>query len=224
MTTKEFSDGFDTLLNSFGNPPITLELDEYEKSIFLTTAQDEIVRGLYNGSFNGESLEETEELRRSLDALIKTDYPSEISGKTGLEKNSKFYQLKEDVWFITYESVDLAEGAYCENNNTIEVIPVRQDEWHRIKKNPFKKPNRRKAVRLDNGDNIAELISDYPISKYLVRYLRKPKPIILVPLEGALSIDGLKEITECELNTALHRPILERAVQLASRRIPQASK
>lgn len=226
MTTEEFSDGFDTLVNSYflavGGTPT--EFDEYEKSLLLTTAQDEIVRELYNGTINGESFEKTEELRRSLDGLIKTDYPSEISGKTGLEKNSKFYQLKDDVWFITYESVDLEEGAYCENNNTIEVIPVRQDEWHRIKKNPFKRPNRRKAVRLDNGSNIAELISDYPIAKYLVRYLRKPKPIILVPLEGTLSIDGLKGITECELNTVLHRPILERAVQLASRRIPQASK
>lgn len=224
MTTKEFSDGFDTLLNSYAAVMPSTELDEYEKSLLLTTAQDEIVKELYNGGLNGDSLEKTEELRRSLDGLIKTDYPEEIYGMEGLEKTSKFYQLKDDVWFITYESVDLTEGAYCENNNTIEVVPVRQDEWHRIKKNPFKKPNRRKAVRLDNGGNVAELISDYPIAKYLVRYLRKPKPIILVPLEGALSIDGVQEITECELNTVLHRTILERAVQLASRRIPQASK
>lgn len=229
MTTKEFSDEFDTLINShavvgeFGVTASPVNLDEYEKSILLTTAQDEIVRELYNGRFNGESLEKTEELRRSLDSLIKTDYPELITeSPDGLDKTSKFYRLKDDVWFITYESVELIEGAYCENNPVVKVIPMRQDEWHRSKDNPFRKPNKRKVIRLDNGNNISELISDYPIQNYLVRYLSKPSPIILAPLEG-VSIDGLQKITECKLNTVLHRTILERAVELASRRIP-ASK
>lgn len=226
MTTQEFSSSFDTLLNSyatshgFGIENSPLELNEFEKSLLLTTAQEEIVRGLYDGSINGESFEQTEELRRSLDSLIKTDYPEEVEDKTGLDKNSKFFQLKDDVWFITYESVDLTKDAYCEGNKTIEVIPVRQDEWHRIKKNPFRRPNKRKAVRLDNGDNIAEIISEYPIENYLIRYLSKPKPIILASLDEE-SIDGLKETTECELNTAVHRLILDRAVQLAIKRIAQ---
>ncbi len=230
MTTKEFSDGFDTLINShavvseFGVTASPVSFDEYEKSLLLTTAQEEIVRDLYNGRFNGESLEKTEELRRSLDSLTKTNYPELILNRLdGLDKNSKFYQLKDDVWFITYESVELVEGAYCENNPVVKVIPMRQDEWHRAKDNPFRRPNKRKVVRLDNGNNVSELISDYPIQNYLVRYLSKPTPIILTPLEGDLSIDGLQEITECKLNTVLHRTILERAVELASRRIP-ASK
>lgn len=55
MTTEEFSNEFDTLLNSystieaFGKTPNTVELDEYEKSVFLTNAQEEIVIGMYNG-------------------------------------------------------------------------------------------------------------------------------------------------------------------------------
>lgn len=229
MTPNEFSAEFDVLLNSYAvanNLGVTpsLELDEYEKSVLLTEAQDEIVKGLYNGTFTGESLEKTEELRRGLDSLVKTDYPENIEQDNGLDQNSKFYRLKDDVWFITYESVSLAEGQYCPGNNTIEVIPVKQDEWHRIRKNPFKKPNKRRAVRLDSGDNIVEVISEYPIDKYLIRYLRKPKPIILTTLEGDLSIDGIQQLTECELNTVLHRTILERAVILASRRLPQASK
>lgn len=229
MTTKEFSDGFDTLINNYAvvnSPGITaspVSFDEYEKSLLLTTAQEEIIRNLYNGRLNGESLEKTEELRRSLEGLIKTDYPELIPDRDGLDKNSKFYQLKPDVWFITYESVELVEGAYCKNNPVVKVIPMRQDEWHRSKDNPFRRPNKRKVVRLDNGDNISELISEYPIQNYLIRYISKPTPIILVPLEGDLSIDGLHEVTECKLNTVLHRTILERAVELASRRIP-ASK
>lgn len=227
MTTKEFSSGFDTLINSyavineFGVTASPSSFDEYEKSVLLTTAQEEIVRGLYNGTLSGNSFEETEELRRSLDALIKTDYPEVTeSHGIGLSKNSMFYKLKDDVWFITYESVELVEGAYCENNPVVKVIPMRQDEWHKSKENPFRRPNRRKVIRLDNGNNVAELISEYPLRNYLVRYLSKPSPIILVQLEGDLSIEGLKEITECKLNTSLHRLILERAVQIASNRIP----
>ncbi len=227
MTTKEFSDGFDTLINNyavaneFGITASPVSFDEYEKSVLLTTAQEEIVRELYNGTFNGESLEKTEELRRSLDYLIKTDYPEIINDSLkGLDKNSKFFKLKDDVWYITYESVELVEGAYCANNPVVKVIPMRQDEWHRSKDNPFRRPNKRKVIRLDNGNNISELISEYPLQKYLVRYLSKPTPIILAPLEGDLSIDGFQEVTDCKLNTVLHRTILERAVQLASRRIP----
>lgn len=222
MTTKEFSNEFDVLLNSHSG--ITVELDEYEKSVLLTEAQEEVIKGLYKGTFTGESLEKTEELRRCLDSLIKTDQPESIVGDlTGLDKKSSFYKLKSDVWFITYESVELVNDAYCKDSPVIRVVPMRQDEWHRARNNPFRKPNKRKVVRLDNGSNIIELISDYPIQKYLIRYISKPAPIILVPLEGDLFINETQEVTECKLNTVLHRTILERAVELASRRIP-ASK
>ena len=77
MTTSEFSNEFDVLLNSFYTQGVfgetssksELVLDEYEKSVLLTQAQEEIVKELYSGKFNGESFEKTEELRRSLSNL-----------------------------------------------------------------------------------------------------------------------------------------------------------
>lgn len=81
MTIHEFSDTFDTLLNSyntqaqFGEQASRREivLDEYEKSVFLTKAQEEVVINLYNGKNPyGDSFESTEEMRRYLDALVKT--------------------------------------------------------------------------------------------------------------------------------------------------------
>jgi len=62
------------------------------------------------------------------------------------------------------------------------------------------------------------LISKYPIGSYNVTYLRRPNPIILEDIErgsNTLKIDGKGEKNECELNPALHRIILENAVQLA---------
>lgn len=60
MTTEEFSNGFDVLINSYSGLGDSLNFDEYEKSVFLTKAQEEIVEGLYTGKILGDSFEDTE--------------------------------------------------------------------------------------------------------------------------------------------------------------------
>lgn len=215
MTTREFSNSFDTLLNSLNTSPSTINLDEYEKSVYLTEAQEQIVQGLYSGSILGRTFEETESLRRSLDKLVETESPSKVSRK-GVTPTSIFYQLNNKLWFIIYESV-IIENGYC-SEDRIEVTPVRHDEFHRIKKNPFKRSNKRRVLRLDCGNNVVELVSNNKILDYTIRYIRKPNPIILANLED-LTIDGFNTIRECELSTILHDTILRRAVQLARERL-----
>ena len=224
MTTQEFSNEFDTLLNSYSTVPpygdenkLDITLDEYEKSVFLTKAQEEIVVESYTGKNQfGESFERTEEIRRYLSDLVKTVVLSDkLTGHVGLSKTSMFFQLPEDVWFITYESATLKdERLGCLDGEEATIVPVTQDEYYRIAKNPFRGPSKGRAVRLDIGDGVIEIISDYNIDKYLVRYLSRPKPIVLVDL-GELSVNGIKVRTECELNPVIHRAILERAVRLA---------
>lgn len=234
MTTEEFSNEFDTLLNSysnvepFGKVPNTVEVDEYEKSVFLTNAQEEIVIDLYNGKnpFR-DSFEKTEEIRRYLSDLIRTYTTStKEEGYTGLSNKSVFFKLPEDLWFITYEAVNLKDDELgCMDGEGISVIPVTQDEYHRIKKNPFRGPNERRAVRLDLSEKVVEIVSKYNIDTYLVRYLARPRPIILSKLPDDLSINGVSDKTECELNPVIHRAILERAVKLAIRsKVPNAGK
>ena len=224
MTTEEFSNEFDTLLNSysniepFGKASGILELDEYEKSIFLTNAQEEIVIGMYNGKNPfGDSFERTEEIRRYLSDLIKTYTTADKEeGLIGLSESSIFFRLPDDLWFITYEAVDLRDSELgCVSGRDISVIPVTQDEYHRIKKNPFRGTNERRALRLDSGGKMVEIISKYNVGRYLVRYLSRPAPIILTDLPDNLSINGISVKTECELNPVMHRVILEKAVNLA---------
>lgn len=233
MTTEEFSNEFDTLLNSystieaFGKTPSTIELDEYEKSVFLTNAQEEIVIGMYNGKNPfGDSFERTEEIRRYLSDLIKTYTTDKKVEYTGLSKSSVFFELPDDLWFITYESVNLKDdGLGCMSGENISVIPITQDEYHRIKKNPFRGTNERRALRLDLSGKVVEIISKYNIESYLVRYLSRPAPIILTNLIDNLSINGVNTKTECELNPVIHRAILERAVKLAiMSRVPNTGK
>lgn len=234
MTTEEFSNEFDTLLNSysnieaFGKTPSTIELDEYEKSVFLTNAQEEIVIDLYNGKnpFR-DSFEKTEEIRRYLSDLIRTYTTStKEEGYTGLSSKSVFFKLPDDLWFITYESVDLKDTELgCIDDKGILVMPITQDEYHRIKRNPFRGSNERRALRLDLSEKVVEIVSKYNIDTYLVRYLARPRPIILSKLPDNLSINGVSDKTECELNPVIHRAILERAVKLAIiSRVPNTGK
>lgn len=226
MTTEEFSNEFDTLLNSYsviskfgkGENPSTIELDEYEKSVFLTKAQEEIVIDFYSGKNPLEdSFEKTEEIRRYLSDLIKTYTTTEKkTGYVGLSKTSIFFELPEDLWFITYESAGLEDSRLgCMNGKEISVIPISQDDYFRISGNPFRGSNKRRALRLDNGNRIVEIVSEYNIDKYLVRYIAKPDPIVLTDLPDNLSINKISKKTECKLNPVIHRAILEKAVKLA---------
>ncbi len=221
MNTSEFSNEFDVLLSSHSG--YGLELDEYEKSVLLTEAQEIFVKELYKGIPQGESFEKTEEIRRSLDSLNKTVRLTPSQGSV-ITDNSIVYSLPEDTWFITYEAAILDDpNAGCFNGKETQVIPMTQDEFHRAKRNPFRKPSKRKVIRLDNGPLKVEIVSEYNLSTYIVRYFSRPKPIILTNLEG-VSINGQTNKTECELNSVIHRAILERAVQLALSRVPQTGK
>ena len=75
MTIEDFSNGFDVLLNSYAVRPLngepssyyTITLDEYEKCVFLTQAQDQIVKELYQDAYGTESFEKDEKIRRQLE-------------------------------------------------------------------------------------------------------------------------------------------------------------
>ena len=94
MNIKEFSDGFDTLLNSFRVLP-NIVLDEYEKSVFLTNAQEELIIELYNGKNSfGDSFERTEEVRRYISELVKTYETNEkLTDYLGISRNSMFQKM-----------------------------------------------------------------------------------------------------------------------------------
>ena len=227
MTREEFSNSFDVLLASykrlkdFDNKEIldSIEFNEYEKSVFLTNAQEEIVINLYNGKNPyGESFESTEELRRYLDALVVTktfSMADEVQGEK-LDKNSVFFELPANMAFITLERVTYDdESLGCADGTTADVYPITQDEYNRVKDNPFRGATKYKALRLDYGNNVVEIIPKYTIGQYFVKYLEKPSPIILAELPEGLSIDGKTSTQECLLNSMLHKTILERAVTMA---------
>ena len=218
MNVQEFSNSFDTLLQPYiakesFSEQNNLAFDEYEKSIFLTKAQEQIVLELY------QELEQSEEVRKYLSNLIKTNnyVPVGEQDETLINNNFKSYkvEISNDILFMIYEQCTLSDENNCINNKIVSVVPTIHDDLDKVLKNPFKSPNSRKVIRLD-FDNKIELISKYNISNYKVRYLKKPNPIILISLEDNLSINnGDTKVSNGETNPILHERIVQRAVQLA---------
>ena len=119
MSTEEFSNEFDVLIQSFtqnvkfGNTD-SIAFTEYEKSVFLTKAQDDLVLSFYSGkNLYNDAFENTEEIRRYLSQLVVTtkieEDKEESESLIKIHPNSHFFSLPKDLWFITYEALQLEE-------------------------------------------------------------------------------------------------------------------
>lgn len=282
MTKEEMSIEFDLLYNNIMSN-LAPGLDDYEKSRFLTMAQETIVREYYNGiSPLSNSFEKNEAMRRSLADLTTSleynindvfsdiykhrshpdiyvnaekiyyceDTPYENPDIPKNVAKTKFYdyyiRIPKDVMYIILEYVTYKEqdDLKCFVGAEVALIPATHDEYLRIKDNPFKGPKLRRAIRLDVGrtgrlwmqnDNqeyinsddlsnqLVEVVSAYMIGTYFMRYVRKPKPIIITDLtvdqhgnSTDVPFDGYTDTMDCELSSIIHRDIVERAVQIAA--------
>ena len=198
MTLEELSNEFDVIVNSYDNSQ-SLVFNEYEKSIYLTKAQEYIIKDLYR------NYEGTEELNSYLKTLIKDKtYPIEDSTNIELDYPDNFlYILKE------YANINTT----CKSNNIVDVLPITQDEYNEVVRNPFR-GSKSKVLRLE--ENKIKLITDLPIISYTMTYLSNPSPIILIDLPNGLTINNESEkSTTIETSESIHREILDKAVQLA---------
>lgn len=251
MTTTEFSNEFDILYNSIATNAAP-DIDIYEKSVYLTKAQEELVKNYFNpkGNKYQDGFENSSKRRNDLSQLIKgynSNYSSTIDNnfkEFAISNDSKFFKIPKEVFLIIQEScvihskkissgfnnidnidTKIVINKNCIDNLVVSVVPKTHDEFNFIKNNPFRKPSKTVTFRLDFNSNnleykIVELISPFNIRTYKLRYVKYPKPIILkdltveFPGEG-LSINSETLETQCELNSEIHREILDRAVELA---------
>lgn len=221
MNLESFSIEFDILYNNIASN-MAPGLNKYEKSVFLTQAQEAIVQDFYAGT-SGLSFEETEAIRQFLSVLVRqTTYHSEdeVPRDAGehIVEGSVFFDIDSECWFKTWEGATIEDSSLeCSGSSErkADVYPVTQDTFYRTYNSPFRGPNERRVLRLDYGKNGVELVSKYPITSYSVRYVRKPKPLILEELPSGLEINGETEPSDCEFPESLHRTILLRAVSIA---------
>lgn len=214
MTLEEFSLEFDVLFNNIASNQAP-GLSELEKSIFLTQAQEVLIKQYYKGDLE-QSFENTEEVTQYLNTLVSQAVYSAndmIPGKGILltsNLKSSFFKLPEEAMFITYEAADLN----CSGSDNALVVPTTQDEFYNVHKNPFRGPSKNRVIRLVR-DGVAELYSTHPITSYLVRYVKYPDPIVLPGAGEIQPYSNYPEGLNTKLPESLHRNILMQAVALA---------
>lgn len=197
-------------------------LDTFEISSYLTDAYHAYVTSLYG------KYEKEEDARKALLPLVKTVTIPKYAGAgfntDKISDDSVFFDLDNnetsDILYVVYEALKMNSKAEpCMRNKLIEIIPVTHDEFHNIKNNPFRYNNRR-ALRMDfslsDGKRIAEVITKDKNCEYYVRYIRKPKPIILKDLTPPDIIQGMTTETECELDEIYFKDIVRIAAEMAA--------
>lgn len=230
MTTTEFSNEFDILYNNIMSNAAP-GLNEYEKSVFLTKAQYEIVKSYFSPKGNKFNEGFDDSSKRQIDFSKVTCYieltklaSDKVSGNPFNNKSTRF-SFPTDAMMILNESLRVTRD---EKDIFLTVIPISFEEYARQMSKPYKYPVKNQAWRLitttNNEDPKArfrhvEIIAgpndNMETAKYFVRYLKRPDPIILDNLPSDLTIDGEYRKTECELDGEIHHEILQRAVELA---------
>jgi hypothetical protein len=228
MTASEFSNEFDIGYNNLvsnGSPA----LDLWQKSVFLTRAQEEIVKNYLNPYSNIKQVGVDGSPKRQIDlySLITVKKLSDgditlASGAT-IDERGILINFPTDIVQILNEFATIVF-----NTATIKttVIPISYLEYSRLLVKPYKEPLKNHSWRLMHsidGSIVPEIIikSNSTLSDYSIRYIRKPYPIILTDLsEYGVTIDGETSPLSvdgqvCELDVNVHSEVLNRAIELA---------
>lgn len=174
-----------------------------------------------NGSAVEMPMEDDGSAEKPLDRIIK--YSPFNDPLFDNRENSKSVNLNSDILMIINEYIIVKRG---NQKVRLTVANINYDEYDRLMSKPYKRPLKFNAWRLldnFNNQNNADLIvgPNDEILGYSVRYIRRPRPIILdkfdnVTIDGlGMSEDDLNRENPCELDPILHKEILQRAVELA---------
>ena len=221
MTATEFEVGFDVLYNNITSNQAP-GLNTHEKSLFLTKAQDEVLKNYFTssskGNTTGQGFDDSAKRQADFSTLMKVAKCTLSATLNKIDRRSTVYSFPSDVYIVINESIVTTA------NKDLQVVPVKFDEYSRLMSKPYKRPLKYQAWRLlnsgtANGNSsvkVVEIITNPgdSVKDYNIRYIRKPKPIVLGDLDG-LTIEGVSTTSECELDPILHEDILQRAVELA---------
>lgn len=225
MTNAEFNNEFDVLYNSITSNQAP-GLDEYEKSVFLTKAQSEIIKEYFNSRLDGANGGFDGSQKRQYDFSLLTNTASlepyeEATAIPKLNKDSIVFLFPQNYFLSINEVIQAGDQQYS-------VMNISYSDYQKLITKPYAFPPKRKAWRLFTNkvsnesatgyQALAEVIGKFiegETPKLILRYIKTPDPIILVDLPDNLTIEDNSNKTPCRLPEQLHKEILERAVTLA---------
>ena len=172
----------------------------------------------------------------------ETVYTSEptITHVEALGDNPEYWTINSETTQYETEPVvtDHEAVSAVKTKKDFVIVPISYKEYDREMSKPYAQPLKKQAWRLFQNSAVgfdinSELIPRFNIVQsvadsdhvgdtkgdvvfiYKIRYVKRPRPIILVSLPNGLEIDGESNESDCELNPIVHRDILNKAVELA---------
>lgn len=214
MTAEEFKNQFDVLYDiaTLSAPGVT----EYEKSVFLSTAQLKILDAHYLKMENSPLMPDliSNLIRHvSLTNIKDTSLIKNINKKSRYGIKSYLFKRPTNIYQIAYEQL----------NTSADIIEITEIGYSKVGKtlsNPFRADISSRAWRIigqERSDSeYIEILYKGDIIDYIIRYVENPKPIITETLTDGFTIDGETGISNGSLNEISHDEILALAVELAT--------
>ena len=223
MTLQEFNTNFDLLYNNIASNQAP-GLDEYEKSVFLTNAQLELVKNYFNPKGNKYQEGFDQSPKRQLDFSTITDLKvynitDALPNVVKFNEDSIVFPYDDNFLFIIQELATVIDSVTGANKN-VNIRSITNVEYMMAMNKPYKYPFKHEGWRIihTTDDRKLELLLSYGdrLRSYKIRYIKRPTPIILTDLSSlGLTIDGISTPTDCILDDAMHAEIVQRAVELA---------
>ena len=156
MTLEEFSTEFDVLYNSITSNAAP-GFNDYEKSVLLTLAQEELIKSYFvaNNNTTGVGLDGSQKRHYDFSTLIKVKTLNNIIDSiltTGVDvpvfnkDANNIFLVPNDVFLVLNEYLTV-------KNNSYTVFPISYDSYNLLMSKPFPYPNKRQAWRLDSSIN-----------------------------------------------------------------------
>ena len=149
MTTQEFSNEFDILYNNIMSNQAP-GLDEYEKSVFLTKAQSELLKNYFNpkGNKYQEGFDDSGKRQYDFSKLIRVatlfsinTVKERITEDQKIDRRSIPFIFPEDYFISVNEVISDSKTQYT-------VIPLTHEEYSRLMLKPYAYPVKKAAWRL----------------------------------------------------------------------------
>ena len=154
MTIKEFSDEFDILYNNI-NSNQAPGLNDYEKSIFLTKAQEELILSYYsnirnkfgegvdsthNRNYDFSSLIKVKELNRNMEALAYIG----VANITKFNPLARLYDTPDDLF------LGLSDTLIDDTNRTNSIYSIQSKDYLKLLSKPYPYPPKRIFYKYTN--------------------------------------------------------------------------
>lgn len=205
MTAAQMFSEFDLLWNNIMSNQAP-GLVESEKAVFLTKAQDEIVKNYLvpqsQGNMLHAGIEDIPKRQVDFKNLIKV-VNNLTAGSSTLARHhggsSVMKTLPTDFLAILTETVTVS-GIEA----PLAVMPITSSEFLRLMSKPYKYPLKGQCWRLMNDNGDIEIIPPYgtTVSSYILTYVKRPAAITSTS-------------STLEVPASIHEDIVQRAVELA---------